>query len=211
MKNKRIRLFVIIGSSVILLVCIIARIGYVNNTAYKINEQTYPMDYWIPLDGDFFYEDKEHTEGYYFKVSSAEAISYKEFMRRFGKDENYLTDNLHNDVVLLKVDIKNTNKVKGGGIFIRDCWLFNEYMSGYFDRSDEYMKIANAKFNEKLEGVTVQPETEASMYFVYDTKGVEYESSYLDEHRNDDYLKMYLNISQYPTRKLIELDIKMNL
>ena len=183
------------------------RIWNVNVSAYDFEEEIYPAGEWVALDGNFFYTDQEGTQQYSVRVSSAEILKYAEFMKRFGKDENYLAEATQKDVVLLKVDFRNDGN-SSGGVFIRDFNILNEARSQYFSKSDIYMKIANLDFNSHLEGITVKPGTEASLYMVYPTVGRADGITYLESQRGANRLTMYLNVSLYPVKKVIELEMK---
>lgn len=211
MKNKKkCIMFIITFSCIVLLAGIVFRVIYVNVNAYSLSEKTYAENEWVPLEGDFINSDQENTVGYSIKVGSAEILSYVEFMNKFNKNEDYLAENSKQNVLLLKVDIRNSGNI-GGYIYIRDCNIFNEYLSRYFEKSDIYMAIANPRFNQKLDVVAVKTDTKSSMYWVYTMEEGVDSSNYLDKNKHLDTLKLYLNVSLYPTRKMIELDVDMSL
>ena len=198
-----------IGVSAVLLLTAVLRIFYVNAFAYQFPEQVYPMGEWVPLDGDFFFSEDEGTENYSVRVSSAEALPYAKFMERFGKEKDYLAEDSQHDVILLKVDFKNAGPEQGG-VFIRDFNILNEYRSTLYNTSADYMKIANPNFNPNQWGLSVRPNTEASLWFVYTTVARADLITLLDEQDKKETLKMFLNVSLYPTKKTIELDIDIS-
>lgn len=205
MKQIGIRL----ALTTMLFCAIVGRICWVNATAYDFQEEVFQQGEWVPLEGDFFYSSEEHTEGYSVRVSLAEALPYEKFMKRFGKPVDYLGEQSHYDVILLKVDFKNDGDTQGG-VFIRDFNLKNEARSEYFNPSADYMAIANPEFDPSTEGIRIQPGTEASLYFVYDTLARADGVTYLDEQRTKNSLTMLLNVSLYPVNKMIEMTIPMD-
>lgn len=54
-------------------------------------------------------------------------------------------------------------------MLIRDLNLVNSARSQSFNPSVNYMAIANPDFDPYSEGIKIQPGTEASLFFVYDT------------------------------------------
>lgn len=204
MKFSKKRLCLLISS--VLILAVIARIVVVNYSAYPVDEEIYQIGEWVNLDGDFFFSENEGTDNYSVRVSSAEVLSYAEFMERFGKSADYLADKSQHSVVVLKVDFKNDGD-DPGGVFIRDSNLINEKRSARYDKDDTYMKIANPSFTSDLFGITVQPHTEASMWYVYTTSGRADSVTYLDEIVEKQSITMFLNVSRYPTQKLVELHL----
>lgn len=167
------------------------------------------MGEWVPLEGDFFWSEDEETDDYLIRVSSAEVLPYEEFMERFGKPSDYLAESSQHDVILLKIDFKN-NGENQGGIFIRDSNLLNQYFSAYYDKSEEYMKIANPNYSSGMTGISVKPHTDSSMWYVYTTSGRADAITYLDELSGQDRTKMFLIVSMYPVKKLIQLDLDLS-
>lgn len=204
LRRRSKKLFLILG--LFLLLLITGRIAYVNFTAYHFKETIYPINEWVPLDGDFFYTSAENTEGYFVRVSDAEILSYEEFMRKFGFTPDYLSNDSQKDVVLVRVDFKNIDN-SDGGIFIRDYNILNASFSAYYAKSDLYMQLANPNFDTSAEGITLLPGTEATLNLVYTTVSRADGVTFLEEHRGDDSIVMYLNISLYPTKKMIALHL----
>ena len=204
MKNSQKRCIITGIVCLILLLLCLVRIWTVNASAYRVQEEIYSIGEWVPLNGNFFYTEREGTEQYSVRVSSAEILTYTEFMKRFGKDNDYLADATQHDVVLLKIDFRNSGN-SGGGVFIRDFNILNRAKSQYFNKSDIYMKIANPGLGENLEGITVKSGTEASLYMVYPTTNRADGASFLDNQTGQDRVDMFLNVSLYPVKKVIKL------
>ncbi len=205
---KRHRKWIILGVALLVISGLAGRIVFLNATAYGFQEEIYSQNQWVPLNGNFFYNSTEYTKGYSVRISSAEALSYGDFMERFGKPLDYLGEESRHDVILLKVDFKNENNTQGG-VYIRDFNLKNESLSQYFSTSTTYMGIANPDFDPYTEGIRVEPGTEASLYFVYDTLVRADRITYLDQVRDKDSVTMFLNVSLYPANQMIRLDIPL--
>ena len=207
---KRHGKWIILGMVLFIIGGIACRVTFLNATTYGFQEETYAQNQWVPLDGNFFYNSAEHTEVYSVRVSSAETLSYEEFMGRFEKPLDYLGEESRHDVILLKVDFKNENNTQGG-VYIRDFNLKNESLSQYFNTNATYMGIANPEFDPYTEGIRVQPGTESSLYFVYDTLVRADKITYLEQLRGKDSVTMFLNVSLYPVNQMIRLDIPLEL
>lgn len=209
MKNKK-RLLLSIACVLLVLAAGI-RIWHINANAFSIQEKIYQVGEWVPLKGDFFWNEDEKTDDYSIRVSSAEALSYTAFMERFRKPADYLAEPSQRDVILLKLDFKNAGEEQGS-VFTREMNLLNESRSEYHDKTDVYMDIVNPNFSSKNFGLSVRPGTEASLYFVYTTAARADLVSYLDEQREKGVkeMKMYLIVSQYPVQKLIELNLDLS-
>lgn len=194
--------------AVFLMIVLAVQIVSVNAAAYSFQEQVFPLGEWVPLEGDFFYSSQEHTEGYFVRVSSAEVMTYEEFVERFHKPFDYFGEDSRHDVVVLKVDFKNDGNTQGG-VYIRDFNLKNEFRSQYFNTSGHYMAIANPGIDPAAEGIRIRPGTEASLFLVYDTLARADRVTYLEEHKDDDILTFLLNISLYPVNKMIQIEVPM--
>ena len=128
---KRHRKWVIPAAVLLVLCLVVGRVVAVNATATRFQEMSYPQGEWVPLEGDFFYTSLENTDGYFVRVSSAEAMTYEEFLERFEKPLDYLGEESRHDVIVLKVDFKNQDNTQGG-VLIRDLNLVNSARSRVF-------------------------------------------------------------------------------
>ena len=187
------------------------RIWYVNSKAYQFSLEVYSVGEWVSMDGNYFNSDAEKTDGYSVRVSSAEVLTYEQFMERFGKDTDYLAEASQYDVVLLKIDFKNDSDSTDGGVYVMEYNLFTETRARFFNKSNDYMKIANTDLPKNLIGVNCQPGTEASMYFVYTTDGRADFVSYLQEleAKGTKNFTMYINLCRYPVKKSVKLELTM--
>ena len=205
MRKKRRR---ILWTAAVLLVVLVGRILWVNLHAAAFPQKVFPLGQWVPLEGDFFYTSLENTDGYFVRVSSAEAMAYEEFLERFEKPLDYLGEESRHDVIVLKVDFKNQDNTQGG-VLIRDLNLVNSARSQSFNPSVHYMAIANPDFDPYTEGIKIQPGTEASLFFVYDTVSRADKVTYLEQQAGKESLTMFLNVSLYPVHKMVEMEVPL--
>ena len=205
MRKKRRR---ILWTAAVLLVVLVGRILWVNLHAAAFPQKVFSPGQWVPLEGDFFYTSLENTDGYFVRVSSAEAMTYEEFLERFEKPLDYLGEESRHDVIVLKVDFKNQDNTQGG-VLIRDLNLVNSARSQSFNPSVNYMAIANPDFDPYTEGIKIQPGTEASLFFVYDTVSRADKVTYLEQQAGKESLTMFLNVSLYPVRKMVEMEVPL--
>lgn len=205
MRKKRRR---ILWTAAVLLVVLVGRILWVNLHAAAFPQKVFPLGQWVPLEGDFFYTSLENTDGYFVRVSSAEAMTYEEFLERFEKPLDYLGEESRHDVIVLKVDFKNQDNTQGG-VLIRDLNLVNSARSQSFNPSVNYMAIANPDFDPYTEGIKIQPGTDASLFFVYDTVSRADKVTYLEQQAGKESLTMFLNVSLYPVHKMVEMEVPL--
>lgn len=205
MRKKRRR---ILWTAAVLLVVLVGRILWVNLHAAAFPQNVFSLGQWVPLEGDFFYTSLENTDGYFVRVSSAEAMTYEEFLERFEKPLDYLGEESRHDVIVLKVDFKNQDNPQGG-VLIRDLNLVNSARSQSFNPSVNYMAIANPDFDPYTEGIKIQPGTEASLFFVYDTVSRADKVTYLEQQAGKESLTMFLNVSLYPVHKMVEMEVPL--
>lgn len=205
MRKKRRR---ILWTAAVLLVVLVGRILWVNLHAAAFPQNVFSLGQWVPLEGDFFYTSLENTDGYFVRVSSAEAMTYEEFLERFEKPLDYLGEESRHNVIVLKVDFKNQDNTQGG-VLIRDLNLVNSARSQSFNPSVNYMAIANPDFDPYTEGIKIQPGTEASLFFVYDTVSRADKVTYLEQQAGKESLTMFLNVSLYPVHKMVEMEVPL--
>ena len=135
-------------------------------------------------------------------------MTYEEFLERFEKPLDYLGEESRHDVIVLKVDFKNQDNTQGG-VLIRDLNLVNSARSQSFNPSVNYMAIANPDFDPYTEGIKIQPGTEASLFFVYDTVSRADKVTYLEQQAGKESLTMFLNVSLYPVHKMVEMEVPL--
>ncbi len=195
------RLILIIG---ILSAIIITRVLYVNINAYPMKTEIYSVGDEVLLENCYYYSSDEGCNDYSVIVNSARIMRYTDFMELFGKNEDYLADSSKSDVVLIEATLKNNGDSQGGFSLI-GLNLIGGEESIYFNYSDVYMKIANSWYTDSMLGVSVKPGTEYKINLVYTLEYGQNQISYIDADTKQGQQKMYLPISNYPIKKLVEV------
>ena len=187
----------------VVLAILILRIYNVNANAYPLEEKIYRVNEWVPIDGNYFYNTSEGTNGYSLKVDKTELLTYSEYMKRFDMDEDYLSPSSRMDVILIEATLKNDSDEKGG-LFIDCIRLKNRYQSYAFEWNSDYMSIANSWYVPNVFGASIQPHTEFKIYLPFTLRYGEGADSYLDIADLNE--KYYLLLSNYPicTQIMIE-------
>ncbi len=185
-----------------IIACAIAcRIVVVNMYALNERDELYHMDEWVPLDGDFVSSASESTSGYYICVSGARVFSYGEYMKECGVPNDQLPESIRSSVIELEVKIRNQGNTNG---FLSLGWfaLLNENKTVYNYYKDAYAALKNPLL-DGASGVTIQPDTEITIYLPFTMQYGAENYSILDE--NDTNNVYYFDVSRYPTRKEIKV------
>lgn len=94
------------------------RVWSVNVTAETIPRVFYEMGDWIPVEDGYIIDELiERNDGYYFRVNGAEAMSPKEFVRRFGENGCKFNPPKMSDrktVLAVSLTIRNDDNTDGG-------------------------------------------------------------------------------------------------
>jgi len=191
MKNKLKYIIILL-----LAIAIAGRIYYINKNAIKKETVIYSTGEWVELDGDFMWNDIENTKGYSVKLDSAKVYTYEDYMKKYNKPEDYFADSSKFNILELSISLKNEDNTDGG-IYIKQFNVFpkNLNMCMYYDTDLVY--LSEPKLTD---GVTLRPNSEYSLalpYGLYDgrIRSVKTEDTY------------YLMVSNYPTRKMIRIDL----
>ena len=90
------------------------RICYVNITAEHPHVETYQMNEWVELNGNFQEESAEETTGYAVRVNSARLLTYKEFIEQYNGNIDCLPESARPiGIVDVEVSVKNTANLNG--------------------------------------------------------------------------------------------------
>lgn len=86
----------------------------VNARAYRQETEYYTMGDMVELDGNFFFDTNEKTEGYSVKVNAMELVDYADLFHEYDREVS-LPDNypIAENAVLLNVTVKNTGNTDG--------------------------------------------------------------------------------------------------
>ena len=196
--------------AVVLLVGYGFRVWYVNANAYPMYEKEYEMGEWVPLEGDYFNAQRENTDGYSVCLEKAEVLTYEEFMNRYDKDLDYLADSSQHDVVLLTINVKNEDN-DSGYIYINGFTIMNKYKSTYYNIDETYNPICEPNLDVSIGGgvCAVRPGTEYTLHLAYTAGSRADGVTFLQEEaeKGKSEADVLLNISWYPTKKLIRFKI----
>lgn len=201
-KNKKL-LYIF---SVLLILLLVFRIYYVNTTCEAYPETNIVgMNEWVELSGSYFNSINEETDGYSLMVSDSYFYTYEEFAEKFDISDDYFAESSKLDVLIVELDIKNTDN-ETGGIYFRGFTILNETMSYYFDYNDSYMQIANPSIPSKLDYASIQPNTEFTLYLCYTLQYGAEMLDFLELYEVGEEIKMFLPVSVYPVKNYIEVN-----
>ena len=170
---------------------LVARIAYVNATSLKRITAIHTVGDVVELAGSFTDTANENTKGYSVTVESAELLSYEEFMNRFDRPLDYLSENSR----------KSTSTSR--------LFLFNNSFSQYFAFDSDYFSIANPQIDRKVQGIRIRPGTEYVIYYPYILEYGPELKSYLDILQPHTTESFYLQVSMYPVKNLIKVDVQI--
>ena len=187
---------------------LVARIAYVNATSLKRITAIHTVGDVVELDGSFTDTATENTKGYSVTVESAELLSYEDFMNRFDRPLDYLSENSRKSTVLLKLKYVNQGN-ETGGVSTSRLFLFNNSFSQYFAFDSDYFSIANPQIDRKVQGIRIRPGTEYVIYYPYILEYGPELKSYLDILQPHTTESFYLQVSMYPVKNLIKVDVQI--
>lgn len=112
-KNKVF--FVVLCACCALCLCLWGAKCYkVNSKAYRQKTEYYAAGDMVELDGNFFFDANENTQGYSIKVNSMEIVDYIELFHEYGREvsvpNNYP---IADSIILLNVTVKNNGNTDG--------------------------------------------------------------------------------------------------
>lgn len=197
MKKK---LFIIIVC-VLMVICWAINVAVVNSKTEKVPEEIYSMGKWVEYGDNFYDKSTENKNGYSIKVVDAAVKEFDAFLQEKNisvvKDENMSKPQY---IYAVTVVVKNENNTKSGLNMI-DTTLnsVNNMMQVDFE-------VFDAMYPQ-LEGsisFSVRPGTEMEFCFPFAVVP-EFEKictyDYLTEN------SFYLNLSQYPIERSIEVHV----
>ncbi len=206
MKTKT-KAIIISAVCIILIAAYFTRFAYLNITAEKPQIKIYNQNEFVEYDNNFFYRNTENRNGYSVKVLSAKLLPIKDYLKTINLTyDDYCKmysehEHLIKDYILdVNIIIKNTGNTEGN-----------------FDRLDTRVNAANYCFQCDDElfsfiypyladsfSFKVRENTEYEMHIPFSLIPADEAVLSFDDIKNDD---LHLNISQYPIKKMIKLDI----
>ena len=178
------------------------RICYVNITAEHPHVETYQMNEWVELNGNFQEESAEETTGYAVRVNSARLLTYKEFIEQYNGNIDCLPESARPiGIVDVEVSVKNTANLSG--------WLsLYYYMLTSADHTftlylnSTLFELAAPSSNGEL-NIRIKPNSEYTFHIPYG-----YFSERIDIARMD--TKYNMVVSHYPVRKECNVLLREN-
>lgn len=171
-----------------------------NKNEKEASKIIYPMGEWVCYENDFYEKSSDTRNGYSIKVVDARVVKYDDFLSEQGikvfKNEESFTPDCIFDVTVI---IKNANNTDGG-ISMIDTTLnsVNDIMQIDFDVFDAlYEQLGGAV------SFSLKTNTQMEFHFPFKVANAQFQKvcdyEYLTKNT------FYLNLSQYPTEKSIEV------
>ncbi len=197
--KRKIILIICIVLTIILMGLWIFRSSSVNSAAFRQEVQHYSTGDNVELDGNFFFDGKENTNGYSIRVNSAEIKDYKEFLKSYGKKDEDLYDIKY--VCLLNITVKNEGN-DTGYLSAMGFALYNGAVQLPLD-----FEIWNL-IDESIDGNMVlklrkDSEVTLTLPFTAQVSDEEVNSDKLNHRIENDTFEFV--VSDFPIRKLIEV------
>lgn len=180
------------------------RVWYVNARAEKPVHQSYPMNEFVPLGGNFTMDSTENLEGYEVMVTGVSVKTYEEYVTGYGETADYLPqgDVMHHVRPVWVYDVALT--VKNGGNTEGAVDLFNFKVQTY----NEYLQV-----HEELWELA-QPNLEGSLSFkLRENTEMEFHVPFVLNFVNEKQLGLHflthkpfwLVVNEYPVKQMITL------
>lgn len=107
---KRLKTPILACVVLVLAACCAWRICDVNALAIRYPTERYEMGEDAPLEGCFFADDTEGTDGYSLRIEEAEVMSYNEYVAAYGLDGAQAVDGLDaKSIICLTVCVTNNS------------------------------------------------------------------------------------------------------
>ena len=174
----------------------------VNSTVERVPVKVHSMGQWVEYGDNFYDKATENRNGYSVKVVDAKVVAFDEFLKQNNisvyKDEELFKPEYIYDVTVI---IKNKNNTDSG-ISMIDTTLnsINNIMQVDFDVFDALYPQLNGSIS-----FSVKPGTEMEFHFPFVVANADFEKIC-----NYDYFinnTFYMNLSQYPIEKSIEVKV----
>ena len=167
---------------------LMTQIWHVNEAAPEKPEVVrHEMGEWVELNGAFLMDRaSENTDGYAVRVSSAELLSYNEYIERYATDGSEQIDGL-NDLSLVCLTIDLRNEDSAGGLGIGGMYLVPASKNEFFVADGDLLLASETKLRESgatlVTGISIRSGTEYEMRLAFHRQGgtVEVDGKKLNE------------------------------
>lgn len=199
--NSKVKVAFIAGSILLfMLICIWAiKLHHTNSKAYDITEEYFNMNENVNLDGNYFFEATEKTDGYSVRVNSVETEKYDVFYNLYGQDAPNYDGISPKQILIINVTVKNNSNADGCLPF-KGFGIYNGAL--YIPIDFEALNLIDPKINGSSV-LRLKENSEVTLSFPFSAMP-------LDEAVNSDKLNsilnnedLYLCVSEFPIRKLI--------
>ncbi len=198
MKTKAIRFGAVFLGLILILAAV--RIAYVNITAVKPQTEYYKVNEWVELNGSFFRDSSESTDGYSVKVTDFELISKEDYMAKYKLENSSIsTQSSFNYILELTVSILNDNN-EIGKVMIGDWMLVGKNSDFVTVMDPQLLMDTDDRIDDYLSSVTTVAGKEISLKLAFPMIGMKTEE---EINKNAEYK---LAVTKYPVRKYIRLE-----
>ncbi len=198
MKTKAIRFGAVFLGLILILAAV--RIAYVNITAVKPQTEYYKVNEWVELNGSFFRDSSESTDGYSVKVTDFELISKEDYMAKYKLENSSIsTQSSFNYILELTVSILNDNN-EIGKVMIGDWMLVGKNSDFVTVMDPQLLMDTDDRIDDYLSSVTTVAGKEISLKLAFPMIGMKTKE---EINKNAVYK---LAVTKYPVRKYIRLE-----
>lgn len=174
----------------------------VNSKAYRQEKEYYSIGEFAELNGNFFFDANEKTNGYSIKVNSMEIVDYSKLLNEYGREVSVPSNYpIADSVILLNVTVKNDGNSEGCLPF-SGFSIFHDSLQIPID-----FEILNM-IDSKIDGNTalkLKTDSEASLTLPFSAMPLD---EAINPKKINEILKngeLILCVCEFPTRKLIFL------
>lgn len=184
--------------SVLLAVLAGVRIWYVNATAPGFPVETYGTNQWVELDGCFFENITESTDGYAVRVLQAEFLSFDDYLDKYQLSASLYKENPNPPASIIDVELEYRNDDSDGYFSLLDFTLKAPGDSTAHRVENTLVRLAvPALKDSQFLDFSIRPGTTHTVSFPFYLP-----AGYEESGRRP----LYLTVSNAPIEKRIEVD-----
>lgn len=185
-----------------LLIWLGMRIYTINNDAFRQNEIISEMGDTVNLDGNFFFDSRENTEGYSICVNKTEIVEYIPYMKKYGKDviENPEMP-ISPYIFLVNLTVKNKGNTNG---YLNTTGFSLVNGSLLMPIDYEIWNIIDSSIAGNI-FLVLRRNSEATLTIPFTAQPLDVAMNKEELERRIKKEEFYFCISEFPTRKLIKV------
>ena len=200
LNNRRKIAIVSISILSVLLVCIWAiKIRDTNSKAYNVREEIYDSNDYVALNGNYFFEAIEKTDGYSIKLNSVEIEDYDAFYNSYNREAPSYNGVSPKHIVMINVTVKNDSNTDGCLPF-KGFGVYNGAL--YIPIDFEALNMIDPKINGSSV-LQLKENSEVTLSFPFSAMPLD---EAVNSNKLNDVLEnedLYLCVCEFPVRKLI--------